>query len=140
LIDTSSKLHIEILDGPPLKVTTLAIAAAVFTGAASITFAIVRWLEQDADYAFAAGAILATQIAAIIHYRTPGSTNTIGVKAMLGAVLSLTALLFGLLLNAWFSPFKFADISIPIATLGAFGFPFVLFGTMWNALSKSKRS
>jgi hypothetical protein len=123
-----------------MKVRTLAIAAAVFVAAASITFATVRWLQMDAEFAFIAGAILGTQVAAVVHYRSPGSEKTLSVKAMLGAVLALTALTFGLLLNALFSPFKFADISILMSTLGTFGFPFVIFDTIWNALSKSKRT
>jgi hypothetical protein len=123
-----------------MKTTTLAIAALVFIGAALVTFAIVRWLEIDAaELAFVVGGVLASQIAAVIHYRTPGSKNTVGVKVTLGVVLAIAALAFGLILNALFSPFKFAEISIPIATLGVFAFPFAVFGTTWNALSKSKR-
>lgn len=122
-----------------MKTSTIAIAAAVLIVGASITLAVTRWLGADAEIAFVVGAVLATQVAAFVHFGTPGSVNSVKVKLVLGTVLAVAALLFGLLINALYSPFRFADVSIPIATIGTFGTPFVLFGQMWNVLFRSKR-
>ena len=124
-----------------MKASTLALAAILFVAGASITFAIIRWLGKgDPELSFIIGAILATQGAAAIHFYTPGSTNTTTGKAILGVVVAVTAVVYGLVLHYLFAPFKFAEVSIPICSIGAFFFPFGLFNTMWNALAKTKRN
>jgi hypothetical protein len=54
----------------------------------------------------------------------------------LGAALALGTVLLGTVLHLAWAPFEYPEISIPIAVVGTFLFPFVLFQTMWNALSK----
>ena len=59
------------------------------------------------------------------------------------ALAGIYTLGVGLACYGWFVPAKMPpdydaifSISIPIAVVGTFIFPFVVFGTMWNALSK----
>ena len=112
-------------------------AVLAFIAGGSITFAVIRWLGKGSpELAFVVGAVLGTQIAAVVHHRTPGAVSSPGVKAGVGTALALGAVLLGLVLHAFWKPFNYPEISIPIAVVGAFVFPFVLFEQMWNALSK----
>ena len=86
---------------------------------------------------FIVGAVLGTQVGAIMHHRQPGSRSTVAAKAILGVVLSVCAIIVGLVLHLTTNSFNFAEISIPFAAVGSFVFPFVLFNTMWNTLSKN---
>ena len=123
-----------------MKLATLFLATAVFVAAASITFTIIHWLKiGDPGLAFVAGAILGTQAGSLLHHRTPDAANTMGVKCLLGAVLAVTAALFGVALHVLFAPFKFAEITIPISAIGTFFFPFVIFNTMWSTMSQSRK-
>lgn len=113
--------------------TLLAAMAAYLIGGA-LTFAVIRWLGKgDPEMAFIVGAILAIQVAAFLHRRTPGAENTWNIKLLLGAVLAVTAIALGLALHRLDEPFKFADISIGLSAVGAFVFPLVLFNTFWQA-------
>jgi hypothetical protein len=103
----------------------------------SLTFAIIRWLSKGSpELAFVAGAILGTELAAVVHHRTPGASSSPAVKAKIAAALSVSAIFLGIALHTAFHPFAYPEISIPMAVAGAFIFPFVLFDTMWNALDR----
>ncbi len=121
-----------------MKPIPLLIAALSFTVGAAVTF-LAMWAISigSPELAFIVGAVLGSQIGAIMHHRQPGSQSTVAAKAMLGVVLSVCAIIVGLVLYLTKNPFKFAEISIPIAAVGSFVFPFVLFNTMWNTLSKN---
>src|SRR5688572_26258444 len=120
-----------------MKAVVYVSAILAFIVGASITFAVVRWLGKgDPELAFVVGAVLGTQLAAIVHPRSPGAASSPGVKARVGAALALSTILRGIVLHAVWKPFHYPEISIPIAVVGTFVFPFVLFETMWNALSK----
>ena len=73
----------------------------------------------------------------IFYHRQPFAKSTLKAKATFGVVLAISALAFGLVVQLLLTPFTFVEISIPFAVLGSFVFPFVLFDTMWNALSKA---
>jgi len=122
-----------------MKASALLAAVVAFVLGASITFAVVRWLDlEKPELAFVVGAIVGTQAGVIVHHRSVDARNTLGIKCLLGAVLAVTAVVFGLILDRLFAPFKFVEISIPFAAIGSFGFPLVIFNTMWTALSKTK--
>ena len=118
-----------------LSVYGAAILAYIVGG--SVTYAVVRWLGKGSpELAFIVGAVLGTQLAAVVHHRSPGAVSSASVKARIGAMLALSTVLLGVALQATLSPFEHPEVSIPIAVVGTFIFPFVLFDTMWNALSK----
>ena len=111
-------------------------ATSAFVAGGAVTFAVVRWLGKGSpELAFVVGAVLGTQLAAAIHHRSRGAGNSPRLKAMIGLVLALTAILLGIVLHTVFEAFEYPDVSIPIGAVGTFIFPFVLFDTMCNALS-----
>lgn len=120
-----------------MKVAGYAFAILAFIVGGSITFAVVRWLGKGGpELAFVVGAVLGTQIAAIVHHRSPGAVSSPGVKAGVGAALALSTILLGIVLHALWKPFSYPEISIPIAMVGTFVLPFFLFDQIWNSLSK----
>ena len=120
-----------------MKAACYVSAILAFIVGGGITFAVVRWLGKGSpELAFVVGAVLGTQIAAVVHRRSPAAVSAPGVKVGVGAALALSTILLGALMHALWKPFDYPEISIPIAVVGSFVFPFVLFDTMWNALSK----
>jgi hypothetical protein len=105
----------------------------------AITFAVIRMVGKGSpELAFVVGAVLGTQLAVVAHKRTAGAETSARVKAWVGAALACGALLMGVVLHLAFAPFEIAAISIAFAAVGSFVFPFVLFDTMWKALSKER--
>jgi len=124
-----------------MRAITYVIAVSAFVVGGGITFAVVRWLGKGSpELAFMVGAILGTQLAAIIHHRGRGASNSLQVKAKIGLVLALTAFFLGIVLHTVFGAFEYPDVSVPIGVVGAFVFPFVLFDTMWNAMTKATKA
>jgi hypothetical protein len=76
----------------------------------------------------------------VVHYRQSGTTNSFSIKAALGAVLAISAVALGVILHFAFSPFEYVEVSVPIAAIGCFGFPFVLFDAMWKLVHANWRS
>ena len=112
-------------------------AILAFCVGGSVTFAVVRYLGKGSpELAFVLGAILGTQIAAVVHRRQPEASNSLAVKVRVGAALVLSTILLGIVMHALWKPFNYPEISIPIAVVGAFVFPFVLFDQMWKTVSK----
>ena len=85
-------------------------AIIAFIVGGSITFAVVRWLGKGSpELAFVVGAVLGTQIAAVVHHHTPGAVSSTGVKAGVGAALAVSTIMLGLALNALWKPFHYPE-------------------------------
>ena len=122
-----------------MRIITLVTGISCFFVGALITLGIIRAIEKGSpELAFVVGAILGTQIAALVHHRQPGTSNSLAVMLSLGITLAVAAVVLGSILHVVFAPFNYPEISVPIAAVGSFVFPFVLFDTMWKALSKGK--
>ena len=123
-----------------MKATVWIAAAFSYAIGGAATFAVIRWLGKGSpDLAFVVGAVLGTEVAAIVHWRTggAGAGGTGWLKAAVGLALALSAGASGLLLHMAFRAFEHPDVSIPIGAAGAFLFPFVLFDTMSKTLSRN---
>ena len=119
-----------------MKPIALTIAAVSFFLGGAATFLVVRAISMDnPELSFVVSAVLGSQAGAIMHRRQPGAQPTIVAKAVLGAVLAICAVAFGFILHLAMHPFRFVEISVPFAAVGSFVFPFVLFDTMWNAMT-----
>ena len=122
-----------------VKPGVLAIAGVSQLVGGGITFAIIRMVGKGSpELAFVVGAVLGTQLAAVAHKRSAGAESSPREKAVVGAALACGALLMGVIQHLAFAPFEIAGISVAFAAVGSFVFPFVLFETMWNALSKKR--
>ena len=123
-----------------VKPGVLAVAVVSLLVGGGITFAVVRLVGKGSpELAFVVGAVLGTHLAAVAHHRSPGAASSPRVKALVGAALACGAVALGVALHIAFAPFEFAVISIFFAVVGSFAFPFVLFDTMWKALSKQRK-
>jgi hypothetical protein len=123
-----------------MKPIVLVVAVAAYFAAAALTFAVIRWLDSDdVDLSLGVGAIAGAQFSAIMHGRIRGLTSTRSTKAMVGAALSLSAVVFGHALHQWLGAFEDLGVSIPLAAIGSFIFPFILFDHM-RALVAGKSS
>ena len=121
----------------PVKPLVPIVALLSLLVGGAVTFAVIRMLGKGSpELAFVVGAALGAQMAAVAHHRAEGAVSSTRVKAITGAALALGVIILGVILHFAFAPFEFPAISIPISAVGAFVFPFVLFDTMWNALSK----
>jgi hypothetical protein len=124
-----------------MKPTVLGLAAFVYLLSVAITFAIIRTVGfGEPEFAFIIAAIVSTNVAAYWHSRTYESSNSLSARAMLAIAIAVAAFASGLLLEVAFAPFKFATVSIPMAVIGTFVFPFVLFSTFWNGLTAPKNA
>ncbi len=124
-----------------MKPIVLVVGAVAYVIGGAITFAVVRWIGKGSpELTFVVGAILGTELGAVVHHRQKNATNSIAVKSALGVTLAVTAAAMGVVLHSVFAPFSYADLSIGTSALGSFVFPFVLFDTMWSSLSKQKNA
>ncbi|MDG2208104.1 MAG: hypothetical protein P8K78_09400 [Pirellulales bacterium] len=122
-----------------VKPVSLVIAAVAFIIGAAIALAVIRGFSVgDPSLAFVVGAILGAQAGAIAHSRHPEAEATVAVKLGLGAVLAGVALIFGFVVHFAISPFKYPDVTLAIAAIGSFIFPFAIFNTMFNATRRSQ--
>ena len=61
------------------------------------------------------------------------------MKALVGAALACGAVSLGVALHLAFAPFPYPGVSIPLAVVGSFVFPYVVFETMWKSLSNQRK-
>ncbi len=116
-----------------MKPTTLTISAISFLASAAITFLVIRTFSIGSpELSFVVGGVLGSQVGAIFHHRQPGAKPTVAAKAILGMVLAVCAVIYGVLLHLTIHPFEFVEISLPIAAVGSFVFPFVLFNFLFR--------
>ncbi len=103
----------------------------VYAVSTAIAFAVMRAIGHgDASMALLLGAILSSQAAALIYHRRQPERAPVAIKAAVGAVLVVAGVGMGLLIHTAWLPIEAPDIVIPIAAIGSFFFPFVLFETL----------
>jgi len=124
-----------------MKATNLAISAAVLVAGVAITCTILRVCNLGHEgVASVVGAILGCEVAVVLHHRQPGSTLSMKVKAQVGAVLAITSLAVSAVLQLAAHWEEYPEVVMPITAVGCFVFPFVICGTMWNAMEKAKKA
>ena len=83
-----------------VKPSALIIAALSFLAGASVTYLVIRTISIGSpELSFIVGAVLGSQVGAIIHHRQPGAEPTAAAKAILGVVLAVCALILGVVLH-----------------------------------------
>ena len=124
-------------NGIDTKPITITIAAASYFVAGLLTILTIRFISMgDPELSFVGGAVLGSQVGAIMHHRQPGAEPTATAKTVLGIMLAICAVIFGGILHLTINLFKYVEVSVPLAAVGSFVFPFVLFNKMWNSLPK----
>lgn len=120
-----------------MKPAHLAITAVVYVVVAFVTLAVIRGLNVgDTPLAMIVGAIVGTQVGAILHAREPESISSLSVKILLGSVLAGAAVLVGLLVY-FLLGLEHAEVTVPISAIGSFAFPFALFNQFFHLMRKS---
>jgi hypothetical protein len=121
----------------PAAYVSIAPSAAVTT---VLALQIMRALGYSGtSLAFVVAAIVGTNVGVLVHRRTGGAQLSTKIKAQIGACLSLTALVVGGALQVLSGCFAYAEVTVPIATVGSFFFPWAVGETMWKALEKRSR-
>ena len=119
-----------------MKPVTLAIALAAQLGAVLLAFGVQRAVTGGpaTGLPFIVGGIFGTQIGALRHARSPGTTNDARAKGLLCVVLACGAVAAGGALHLAFAPFAAPEITVGFAVVGSAVFPWVLFNQMWRAV------
>jgi hypothetical protein len=122
-----------------MRATGFLLVAALFVAVALLAYAIIHAAGWEAhDFALVAAALVASQVGALIWRRqAPGSAER-SVKLGLGAVLSVTAVAFTLIFQAVSGWLAYPEVTVPIAAIGCFVFPFAVVGPVWKVLSKGQ--
>lgn len=116
------------------------LACGAFLAGAACTYLVLRALDsQHGELALIIGAILGSQVGALLHHRQPGASPSGSAKAQLGLALAVVAVAFSLCLQLLMNWLEVPEVSIPIAAIGCFCFPFVLFRIVWRSLEEARK-
>src|SRR5438093_6353700 len=122
-----------------MRTTGFLLVAFVFVAVALLAYAIILAVGWEAhDFALVAAAIVATQVGAVVWHRQAPGTAERSVKLGLGTVVSVTAVAFTIIFQAVSGWLAYPEVTVPVAAIGCFVFPFALVGPVWKALSKGK--
>lgn len=122
-----------------MRATGYLLVAGGFVIVALLAYAVIRAVGWDArDFALVAAAIVASQVGALLWHRQSPTSSERSVKLGLGTVLSVTAVTFTLVFQAISGWLAYPEVTVPIAAIGCFIFPFAVVGPVWKGLTKSK--
>jgi hypothetical protein len=125
--------------GGVMRATGFLLVAVIFVAVALVAYAIIRAVGWEAhDFALVAAAIVASQVGAVVWHRQAPVSAERSVKLGLGAILSVTAVAFTLMFQAVSGWLAYPEVTVPIAAIGCFVFPFAVVGPVWKTLSKGK--
>ena len=122
-----------------MRTTGFLLVAIVFVAVALLAYAVILAVGWEAhDFALVAAALVASQVGAFVWHRQAPASAERSVKLGLGAILSVTAVVFTLIFQAISGWLAYPEVTIPIAAIGCFVFPFAVVGPVWKGLSKDK--
>lgn len=122
-----------------MRATGFLLVAGIFVAVALLAHAINRAIGwAGIDSALVVAAIVASQAGTFVWHRQAPASAERSVKRGLGVVLSVTAVVFTLILHVISGWPVYPEVTIPIVAVGCFMFPFVVVGSLWKALSKGK--
>jgi hypothetical protein len=98
-----------------------------------------QFARQHGSLSFILGAILASQVAAYLHWRTSAIAPSTRSKLVLSGVLALLTLAGGALWQAVSAPFVYPEIVIGVGAIGTMLFPPIFVSQMWKALARTPR-
>lgn len=116
------------------------VVAATYVAAALITFEIIARFGLDQEgLPMIMAAIVATNVGALLWHRRSPTSSLRQVKLGLGLALLATAVAFALVFQAATGRLTFPEVTIPIAAVGSFAFPYFITGALWKALTEARR-
>lgn len=121
-----------------MKSTELFIVGLVYSVGVTLAYAILAAFHDDMNIALGLGAILGAQIGALLYHRRESAAAPFPVKASVGLLMAILCVIQSLLFQVLWGWLKYPEISIPIAAVGTFVFPFLLYGTMQKGMAKAK--
>jgi hypothetical protein len=114
------------------------VVAATYVAAALITFEIIARFDLDQEgLPMIMAAIVATNVGALLWHRRSADSPLRQVKLGLGLALLVSAVAFALVFQAATGRLTFPEVTIPIAAVGSFAFPFFITGSLWKALTQA---
>lgn len=109
---------------------------AQIVGSAIVAGIILGFHVGHETVALVVGATLGSGVAAWLYHRRNLNRAPGSVKMQTGVVLAVLCVIMAALIQAIWGWMAYPEIEIPIASVGTFVFPFVLFETMRNAVAK----
>lgn len=119
-----------------MKLSELFIVGLAYVVGVTLAYAVIAAFDGDMNIALGMGAILGTQIGALLYHRREPAAAPFSVKASVGLLMAVLCVLQSLLFQALWGWLQYPELSIPIGAVGTFVFPFVLYGTMQKAMAK----
>lgn len=119
-----------------MKPSELFIVGLAYVVGVTVAYAVIGAFDGDMNLALGMGAILGTQIGALLYHRREPAAAPFSVKASVGLLMAVLCVLQSLLFQALWGWLEYPELSIPIGAVGTFVFPFVLYGTMQKAMVK----
>lgn len=120
-----------------MRLTGLLLVAVIFVAVALAADVVIRALGWQArDFALVAAAIAGSQAGAVVWHRQSPASAERSVKLGLGALLSVTAVAFGLTYQSLTGWLAHPEAVVPVAAVGCFAFPFAVVGPVWKALAR----
>jgi hypothetical protein len=128
-----------------MKIKDVIIVAASYFLSVALTFAIASlFRENSSGVSQCVGAILASQVAAILYGLKNDTPAPFKVKAFVSMMLVVLCVIQGLVFQVIWHWMEYPDISLTIGGIGTFFFPFLFWKTMekgvvdWRHAKKSK--
>ncbi|HKS08910.1 MAG TPA: hypothetical protein VJS13_05135 [Pyrinomonadaceae bacterium] len=122
-----------------MKISELLIVALVYVASVTVAYLVLSsYQPQSVDFALGLGAIVGSEIAAVLYHRRESATAPFSVKATVGLLMAFLCVIQGGLFQVLWGWFKYPEISISIGAVGTFIGPFLFYGIMQNAMNKSK--
>lgn len=123
-----------------MRITAYLGVATTFIGTALVAYAVIRSVGGDATFfALVAGALVASQVGTWLWHRQAPNSPERTVKLGLGVFLSVTAVVFSLVFQAISGWLEYPQVTVPIAAIGSFVFPFAVVGPLWKSFSTAKK-
>ena len=122
-----------------MKPSELLIVALVYVATVTVAYLVVSaYQPENMEFSLCLGAIVGSEIAAVLYHRRESATAPFSVKASVGLLMAFLCVVQGGLFQVLWGWFRYPEISISIGAIGTFIGPFLFYGIMQKAMIKSK--
>lgn len=122
-----------------MKSSELLIVALVYVATVTLAYLVLYSVQpQNVEFSLCLGAIVGSEIGAVLYHKRESATASFSVKASVGLLMAFLCVLQGLLFQALWGWLRYPEISLSIGAVGTFIGPFLFYGIMQKAMVKAK--